>query len=113
MSSARWARDSVLDVGCGFADLYDHLRGRGWEGRYRGLDIVPGLLDVARRRHPSLDLQEADIATYDPARASASTSSSPPGCSTRALHGEDNGPTSAAACGGCSSCATERSASTS
>jgi SAM-dependent methyltransferase len=58
---------SVLDVGCGFADLHAHLRSRGWDGRYRGLDIVPGLLEEARRRNPTLDLEEADIATYRPA----------------------------------------------
>jgi SAM-dependent methyltransferase len=59
---------SVLDVGCGFADLYDHLVEHGWVGEYCGVDIVPGLLAEARRRHPSLDLQEADIRTYEPAR---------------------------------------------
>lgn len=58
---------SVLDVGCGFADLFDHLVQQGWEGRYSGIDIVPGLLAQARERHPELDLQEADIATYEPA----------------------------------------------
>jgi SAM-dependent methyltransferase len=58
---------SVLDVGCGFADLYDHLMQQGWVGRYSGVDIVPGLLAEARRRHPTLDLQEADIAAYEPA----------------------------------------------
>jgi SAM-dependent methyltransferase len=58
---------SVLDVGCGFADLFDHLAQQGWEGDYHGIDIVPGLLAEARRRHPALDLQEADIGTYEPA----------------------------------------------
>src|SRR5579864_4657824 len=52
---------SVLDVGCGFADLYDFLKARGWGGMYTGLDIVPGLLEEARRHHPLLDLHEADI----------------------------------------------------
>lgn len=52
---------SVLDVGCGFGDLYDFLKGRGWRGRYTGMDIVPGLLAVARERHPELDVREADI----------------------------------------------------
>lgn len=52
---------SVLDVGCGFADLYDFLRARGWTGLYTGLDIVPGLLEEAHRRNPLLDLREADI----------------------------------------------------
>jgi SAM-dependent methyltransferase len=52
---------SVLDVGCGFADLYDFLTRRGWRGRYTGIDIVPGLLDVARQRHPGLDLRQQAV----------------------------------------------------
>jgi SAM-dependent methyltransferase len=52
---------SVLDVGCGFCDLYDFLEKQGWQGRYTGIDIVPGLLEVARQRHPNLDVQELDI----------------------------------------------------
>jgi SAM-dependent methyltransferase len=59
---------SVLDVGCGFADLYDHLQGAGWDGDYHGIDLVPGLLAEARRRHPSLPLEEADIGDYEPRR---------------------------------------------
>lgn len=52
---------SVLDVGCGFADLYDFLVAGGWRGRYTGIDIVPGVLRVARERHPALDLREIDL----------------------------------------------------
>jgi len=52
---------SVLDVGCGFADLYGFLISNGWHGRYTGIDIVPGLLEVARAQHPDLDLREVDI----------------------------------------------------
>jgi SAM-dependent methyltransferase len=51
----------VLDVGCGFADLYGFLQRHGWHGAYTGTDIVPGLLDVARQRHPGLDLREMDV----------------------------------------------------
>lgn len=43
---------SVLDVGCGFGDLATFLRDRGWTGSYTGVDLVPGLLSVARERHP-------------------------------------------------------------
>jgi SAM-dependent methyltransferase len=57
----RMPESSVLDVGCGFCDLYDFLAQHGWRGRYTGVDIVPGLLDVARRRHPDLDVLEIDI----------------------------------------------------
>jgi SAM-dependent methyltransferase len=57
----RMPESSVLDVGCGFCDLYDFLKTSGWRGRYTGIDIVPGLLDVARQRHPDLDVHETDI----------------------------------------------------
>lgn len=57
----RMPESSVLDVGCGFCDLYDFLIQRGWRGRYTGVDIVPGLLEVARQRHPDLDVRELDI----------------------------------------------------
>jgi len=32
---------SVLDVGCGLADLYQFLKAKGFDGRYLGVDIVP------------------------------------------------------------------------
>lgn len=57
----RMPGSSVLDVGCGFCDLYEFLRQRGWRGCYTGIDIVPGILDVARQRHPDLDILELDI----------------------------------------------------
>lgn len=52
---------SVLDLGCGFADLYDYLREKGWNGEYTGFDIVPKLIEVARQRHPDLSLRLLDI----------------------------------------------------
>lgn len=57
----RMPNSSVLDVGCGFCDLYDFLGSRGWRGRYTGIDIVPGLLEVARQRHPDLEVRELDV----------------------------------------------------
>jgi SAM-dependent methyltransferase len=57
----RMPGSSVLDVGCGFCDLYDFLEKQGWQGRYTGIDIVPGLLEVARQRHPGIDVRELDI----------------------------------------------------
>jgi SAM-dependent methyltransferase len=41
---------SILDVGCGFGDLFGHLRDRGWAGDYLGIDIVPELVAEARYR---------------------------------------------------------------
>lgn len=41
---------SLLDVGCGFGDLFGYLKDRGWQGDYLGLDICPELLDEGRKR---------------------------------------------------------------
>jgi SAM-dependent methyltransferase len=41
---------SLLDVGCGFGDLFGYLRDRGWQGNYLGLDLCPELLDEGRKR---------------------------------------------------------------
>jgi SAM-dependent methyltransferase len=60
-TALRLPESSVLDVGCGFCDLYDFLGQHGWRGRYTGIDIVPGLLEIARQRHPGLDVRELDI----------------------------------------------------
>ena len=40
---------SVLDVGCGFGDLYAYLVERNWAGSYLGVDITPELISEARR----------------------------------------------------------------
>ena len=45
--------ESVLDVGCGFGDMLTFLRARGWSGKYVGVDLVPELIEEARRRHGS------------------------------------------------------------
>ena len=40
---------SILDVGCGFGDLFGHLTALGWRGEYLGVDICPELLEEGRR----------------------------------------------------------------
>ena len=52
---------SVLDVGCGLADYYEHLREKGVNVMYTGIDIVPELIQAARLAHPDLDLQVRDL----------------------------------------------------
>lgn len=42
---------SVLDVGCGHADLYPFLQQRFAGVRYCGIEQLPELLDVAQARH--------------------------------------------------------------
>jgi SAM-dependent methyltransferase len=52
---------SVLDIGCGFADLYTYLLNNGWKGRYVGVDLVPSLLKVAKEKNSDLELYNYDI----------------------------------------------------
>ena len=43
---------SVLDVGCGLGHLEGYLRGRGFVGRYVGIDVSEKMIEAARRVHP-------------------------------------------------------------
>ena len=52
---------SVLDVGCGFADYYTYLAGRGLSISYTGIDLVPEFVEQGLRSHPGLDLQVRDL----------------------------------------------------
>jgi ubiquinone/menaquinone biosynthesis C-methylase UbiE len=59
--------ESVLDIGCGFGDLYHYLRSLGRDVRYTGCDISPDVLEVARRQVPEghFDLRDALQQPYD------------------------------------------------
>lgn len=62
LPAAEWRGRSVLDVGCGLADLYPFLRRRGVRLRsYRGADINPRLLKIAGERYPDCRFEERDI----------------------------------------------------
>ena len=52
---------SILDIGCGFADLYGFLVKQGWNGKYTGIDIVEEYLQVAREKHPGIDVRLLDL----------------------------------------------------
>jgi SAM-dependent methyltransferase len=52
---------TVLDVGCGFADLAPYL-GERFEGvRYTGIDLSPRMVERARRLHPGLPIHVANV----------------------------------------------------
>jgi SAM-dependent methyltransferase len=55
------ADDSILDIGCGFCDLFGYLRGTGWQGVYLGIEIVSELLEVGRIKYPDVQTRVADI----------------------------------------------------
>jgi len=45
--------DSVLDVGCGFADFNSWLEQQGTPVQYTGVDLSPELISVAQAKHPA------------------------------------------------------------
>lgn len=53
--------DSVLDVGCGLADLDRHIKAKGLDVDYTGIDLSPDLVEAAQLRDPTLRLFTGDI----------------------------------------------------
>lgn len=49
----------VADVGCGTGRLLPYLAGRGLSPR--GVDLSPGMVEVARREHPGFGYEVADL----------------------------------------------------
>jgi demethylmenaquinone methyltransferase / 2-methoxy-6-polyprenyl-1,4-benzoquinol methylase len=67
---------SALDVACGSGKLTAELaRIAGPSGRVVGLDFSAGMLEIARRAHPSLELEEGDALNlpFDDASFDAAT----------------------------------------
>ncbi|MCP4726823.1 MAG: class I SAM-dependent methyltransferase [bacterium] len=53
---------SILDVGCGKADLYSFLLENGVTGvEYYGVDMTLGLLDIAKKNFPDISLYYRDF----------------------------------------------------
>ncbi|MDR0868050.1 MAG: class I SAM-dependent methyltransferase [Planctomycetota bacterium] len=63
LTAAFAAAPSLLDVGCGFADLAADLAARRLPARYAGVDLNAELLAAARAENPLLDLRCGDIFT--------------------------------------------------
>ncbi len=55
--------DKILDLGCGFGDLYKFLRSTfGDDGfEYVGIDINPTIIEGAKERFPDVDFRVLDI----------------------------------------------------
>lgn len=56
---------SILDVGCGFGDLYDYLKDRYQNFTYTGIDIVHENIEVAKQKYPNIEFIEADFNSYN------------------------------------------------
>lgn len=55
------ASKTVLDIGCGNAELYRFLNLIGFRGSYSGFDINKKLLGQAKKRFPGIDVSQVDI----------------------------------------------------
>ena len=54
---------SLLDVGCGNAELYKYLDSIGYKGTYTGYDINSHLIELAKQRFKDIEVHELDILT--------------------------------------------------
>lgn len=52
---------SILDVGCGFGDLYGYLLFRRMKVTYYGVDINPNLLKIGKKIYPRISLEHRDF----------------------------------------------------
>ena len=52
---------SILDVGCGFGDLYDYIKFRGNKVDYFGVDINSEIIAAGKKQHPKIKLEVRDI----------------------------------------------------
>ena len=52
---------SVLDIGCGFGDLFKYLIDNNWKGNYLGVDLVEDLLSEAKKQNPTAKFENTDI----------------------------------------------------
>lgn len=55
------SNSSILDVGCGFGDLYGYLRYRRIKVRYHGVDINQNLLNIGKKFYPGISLDLRDF----------------------------------------------------
>jgi SAM-dependent methyltransferase len=56
---------TLLDIGCGFADYADYLEMRAPHIQYTGVDITTEFVKEAKRKHPDLDVFQMDILSED------------------------------------------------
>jgi SAM-dependent methyltransferase len=52
---------SILDVGCGFGDLYGYIYDKQIKADYTGVDINPDFIKIAREVHPEAKFILADF----------------------------------------------------
>jgi len=56
--------DSVLDVGCGFADLYGWLKRQGIDTAFTGIDLSPDLIAKGKQLYPDVTFFCGELFDY-------------------------------------------------
>lgn len=59
---------SLLDIGCGFGDLYHFLDQRKIRCDYTGYDIAPRIIETARHKYPKAKFEVRDVLSDDKPR---------------------------------------------
>jgi SAM-dependent methyltransferase len=54
---------TILDFGCGKGDFYGFLRQNNIQVSYTGVDLNPGLIDLAKQKYPGIPFSVFDITT--------------------------------------------------
>ncbi|RFC47011.1 MAG: Ubiquinone/menaquinone biosynthesis C-methylase UbiE [Verrucomicrobia bacterium] len=60
---------SILDVGCGVGDLWMHLRRKGIQCDYLGVDISPEMIRRCRERFPEAAFETRNVLEWTPERS--------------------------------------------
>lgn len=61
---------SILDVGCGFGDLYEHLKTTrpDTDFDYTGIDIMKEFIDIDKNKFPGIPFYTSDLFSFNPGR---------------------------------------------
>ena len=61
---------SILDVGCGFGDLYDYLKTTrpDTDFDYTGIDIMKEFIDIDKNKYPGIPFYTCDLFGFNPGR---------------------------------------------
>jgi len=57
--------DSVLDVGCGFGDMFGWLRRQGIDVEFTGIDLSPDLIGAGKALYPETMLMAGELFDFD------------------------------------------------
>lgn len=55
------SNSSILDVGCGFGDLFEYLKYNKIPVKYHGVDLNDKMIEIAKNLHPQIKFELRDI----------------------------------------------------